>query len=46
MKTQTMLGNMKAAELLLHYGQGKPTDHVEITGKDGAPLTMRIIIDD
>jgi hypothetical protein len=31
-------GNMKALEILLKYGFGNPTQMVEISGKDGAPL--------
>lgn len=32
-------GDLKAIELCLAYGIGKPTDRVELSGPDGAPIT-------
>lgn len=33
---------MKAAELIVAYGHGRPAQGVEVTGKDGAPLSFKI----
>lgn len=39
-------GNVKAIELLLHYGLGKPTDKVEMSGPDGGPVQLLQDFDD
>jgi len=31
-------GDTKAIELCLHYGIGKPTDKVEVSGPEGGPI--------
>lgn len=33
-------GEIKAIELVLAYGIGKPTDRVELSGPDGGPIEM------
>ena len=32
---------MKACALLLSYGYGKPSEHIEVSGPDGEPLQPR-----
>lgn len=39
LRKQAAKGNVKAIEMLLHYGIGKPTDKVEVSGPDGGPIT-------
>lgn len=36
--TMAFNGNMKAMELCLAYGYGKPVQGLELSGKDGAPI--------
>jgi len=36
---KAMKGDTRAIELCLHYGIGKPTDKVEVSGPDGGPIT-------
>ena len=39
-------GDMKAIELVLAYGIGKPTEKVEVSGPDGGPLEIVQMLDD
>lgn len=39
-------GDMKAIELVLAYGIGKPTERVELSGPDGGPMEMVQTLDD
>ena len=34
---------MQALTLIFHYGKGKPTENHELTGKDGAPITVEVV---
>lgn len=36
---KALKGDTRAIELCLHYGIGKPTDKVEVSGPDGGPIT-------
>jgi hypothetical protein len=33
---------MKALAFAAEHGYGKPTDHVEVSGKDGGPIAMTV----
>jgi hypothetical protein len=35
---KAMKGDTRAIELCLHYGIGKPTDKVELSGPEGGPI--------
>ena len=37
-------GNMKAIELLLAYGYGKPKQQIEHTGEGGGPIQTKTVI--
>lgn len=39
-------GDMRAIEASLHYGLGKPTDKVEVSGPDGGPIEHHVLDDD
>lgn len=39
-------GDMKAIELVLAYGIGKPTEKVEVSGPDGGPMEIVQMLDD
>lgn len=39
-------GDMKAIELVLAYGIGKPTEKVEVSGPEGGPLEIVQALDD
>jgi len=36
-------GDTRAIELCLHYGIGKPTDKVELSGPDGGPIQAQAV---
>lgn len=38
LRKQADKGNVKAIEMLLHYGIGKPSDRLEVSGPDGGPI--------
>ena len=39
------LNAIQAATKLLEWGHGKPTQEVELSGKDGAPLIIKFELD-
>jgi hypothetical protein len=39
-------GDVRAAELVLAYGIGKPVDKLELTGEDGGPVRFMDGLDD
>jgi len=43
--TMAFSGNMKAMELCMAYGYGKPSQQLEITGEDGGDINIRIVRD-
>lgn len=44
LRQQAAQGNIKAMELLLAYGYGKPKQQIEHTGKDDGPIQQKTII--
>lgn len=39
-------GDIKAIEIVLHYGIGKPTERVEVSGPEGGPIEFAAGLDD
>lgn len=37
---------VSASSLLLAYAYGKPTERHEVSGKDGGPMTLRVVYDE